>query len=81
MDMFDTVFGDELMDPKKGLLYREKILEPAGRRRKRKHGRKCFQYNNSNAGSEDATVLLKNFLGRDPKPEAFLKSKGIDAAA
>lgn len=61
MDMFDTVFGDELMNPTKGLLYRQKILEPAG--------------------SRDATALLSDFLGRDPKPEPFLKSKGIEVAA
>jgi len=28
-------------------------------------------------GSKDAAVLLKNFLGRDPTSEAFLRSKGL----
>ncbi len=48
------------MDSDKGLLYREKILQPAG--------------------SRSATDLLKDFLGREPKPEPFLKSKGIEVA-
>lgn len=28
-------------------------------------------------GTHDADVLLRNFLGRDPVSDAFLKSKGI----
>jgi hypothetical protein len=27
--------------------------------------------------SEDASVLLRRFLGRDPNPDAFLRSKGL----
>ncbi|KAL8577751.1 Thimet oligopeptidase [Nucella lapillus] len=29
-------------------------------------------------GTLDADVMLKNFLGRDPKPDAFLISKGLE---
>jgi thimet oligopeptidase len=60
MDMFETIFGDKLMDPVKGLLYRKNILEPGG--------------------SIDADVLLRNMMGRDPKPDAFLRHKGIDVS-
>jgi thimet oligopeptidase len=29
------------------------------------------------ASTEDAAVLLRDFLGRDPTDDAFLKSKGL----
>lgn len=58
MDMFESVFGEDVLLPEKGMLYRKKILEPAG--------------------SKDAADLLRDFLGRDPKPEPFLKSKGLE---
>lgn len=32
-------------------------------------------------GSEDASVMLKRFLGRDPKQDAFLLSKGLQVGA
>lgn len=30
-------------------------------------------------GSKDAAVLLRDFLGRDPTHDAFLRSKGLQA--
>ena len=30
-------------------------------------------------GSKDASVLLQDFLGRDSTPDAFLRSKGLQA--
>ncbi len=32
-------------------------------------------------GSSDAEELLRDFLGRDPSDEAFLKLKGLAAAS
>lgn len=32
-------------------------------------------------GSRDASESLRDFLGRDPTPDAFLRSKGLAASA
>ncbi|KAK2705101.1 hypothetical protein QYM36_017217 [Artemia franciscana] len=57
-DMFESKFAKEgVMNPKVGMEYRRKILEPGG--------------------SVDADVMIRNFLGRDPTMDAFLRKKGI----
>lgn len=56
-DMFSVFEKEGVLNPRTGMSYRKKILEPSG--------------------SQLVANSIKNFLGRDPNQEAFLKSLGI----
>ena len=75
-DMFQSRFQNEgILNPQTGMDYRNMILRPG-------NYPKSMQIDNFFwffiGGSYDANEMLKNFLGREPNQEAFLKDKGID---
>ena len=75
-DMFATRFAKEgVMNLKTGLDYRNMILKPG------KTARKSFKSSVVMivilGGSLDGKDLLRNFLGREPNQEAFLRDKGL----
>lgn len=79
--MFESRFKKEgLLNPKVGMDYRHLILKPGLFR--------FFIFLNPLSmvqfgitilgGSKDAADLLRDFLGRDPSDEPFLRSKGLE---
>ena len=76
-DMFATRFAKEgVMNLKTGLDYRNIILKP-GNKSKTKTIINKPTFSFYSGGSIDGVDLLKNFLGREPNQEAFLRSKGL----
>lgn len=59
-DMFSVFDKEGVLNPRTGMSYRKKILEPSG--------------------SQSVSISIKNFLGREPNQDAFLKSLGITSA-
>ena len=74
--MFATRFAKEgVMNLKTGLDYRNLILKPGkGAGKSVNH---WFIVIVILGGSLDGKDLLKNFLGREPNQEAFLRDKGL----
>ena len=58
-----------------GLDYRNLILKPGSPNRYQSFH--LLLPGSSEGGSLDGRDLLKNFLGREPNQEAFLRSKGL----
>ena len=74
--MFATRFAKEgVMNLKTGLDYRNLILKPG--KRAGKSVNHWFIIIVILGGSLDGKDLLKNFLGREPNQEAFLRDKGL----
>ena len=74
--MFATRFAKEgVMNLKTGLDYRNMILKPGKRRGNIL--KSLFIFILILGGSLDGKDLLKNFLGREPNQEAFLRDKGL----
>ena len=77
-DMFDSRFNTEgILNPRTGMDYRNMILGPGI-----VQDNSLLEISTSAlsciGGSVDATEMLKNFLGREPNQDAFLKSKGLE---
>ena len=77
-DMFDSRFNTEgILNPRTGMDYRNMILGP-GIVQDNSHRNINISILYNIGGSMDATEMLKNFLGREPNQDAFLKSKGLE---
>ena len=80
--MFESRFNKEgILNEKTGLDYRKLILERGGSMVRKPIYIPNFSLNLDlfcvYLKKKDATDMVKDFLGREPNEEAFLKSKGV----
>jgi Zn-dependent oligopeptidase len=71
-DMYSAVFKSDPLDPGRGARYRRSILEPGGSREEL-DSLKVRRKRNRCQWIDKLMVIVQEFLGRPPNPDAFME--------